>query len=166
MFGKADGRSEQIDKRQRAMKFPERDPSRNTARYGHGVPAGSWDAISTEPIDIKHGRSAARGVDAVEPLSVPRHGKGVCAEAVGGRFHDGERCGGGDGSIRCSATACEDVEADLRGKGLSGRDNLPGQHRHAGAGQGGRGERVRPAIRHEARSTRSIHPPHSTRSSS
>ena len=60
----------------------------------------------------------ARGIQPVQPRTVPQEHEGIAAQAVGDRFGNGQGNGRGYGGIRRAAAGEHHAQAGLRRQGL------------------------------------------------
>jgi hypothetical protein len=141
-LGHVNGRLHQVGKRQLAKALAQRHPGRHRAGHGDGIDAprgrrgGMGAVLSAEVLRRPALRGAARGIQAMQLLSVPQDGKGVAAQAVADRLGDGDGGCGRNGRIDCIAALPEHAQARLCRQRVRGGHHIAGKHRQAGGGIG------------------------------
>ncbi len=126
----ADRRFDQGGEGQLSVTAAELDPGGDGSRNGGGVPALVRHCRPGEERRAPGGGRAAGGVEADELRAVPKDGEEVAAEAVPGRFHDGQSDRRRDCGVDGIAALGQHREPGLRCQRLGRRDAIPCEHRH------------------------------------
>ena len=132
LLGVLDGRTQNIREGQLAELLMQVVPARNAAGHRPGQRAVFGNLLQLVHLEVFArglvGRAAA-GVEAVQLLGlvVPDDGEQVAADAARHRFHEPQGGVGGDGGVHGRAPLTQNIEPDLRGQRLAGRDHaVPG----------------------------------------
>ena len=125
----ADGGLEEFLERQLAEALRQHLPAGDAARDRDRVPAAGGHGLEVgvglgEVLGRPAFGRAARGVDAVELFAVPEDGEEVRADAVGDRFHQRQRDGGGEDGVHGVPALEHHAHPGLRRERLGGGDDV------------------------------------------
>jgi len=121
LLGIGDGRTHGRSQRQAAEAAGQRGPGGGSPGHGDGNHPIGRDPGHAFPRQFAERQllgGGAAGVEAIESAFGPHQGEGIATDAVGGRFHDRQACGGRDGGVNGVPALFHHLQAGLGGERL------------------------------------------------